>query len=90
MPTYTNDNSARIFQRNRYYVTIEKVFELMITTSSKNRNVIMTSYTSSLSIAIKSCKQPSTPMNAEDRRTYWSREKNYFKHSKLKERWQNW
>ena len=34
---------------------------------------IMISQTSSPNIAIKSCKQPSSPETVEDRRTYWKR-----------------
>ena len=33
----------------------------------------MTSYISSLNIAIKSRKQPSNPVTVKDRRTYWKR-----------------
>ena len=47
-------------------VTIEKVYELTIT----NSNIIMTSQTSSLNIAIKNGKQPNNSITVEDRRTY--------------------
>ena len=44
-----------IFQKNSWYVTIEKVYKLAIT----NCDIIMTSQPSSLNIAIKNAKQPS-------------------------------
>ena len=48
-PVYTNGNSARIFQRNCYYVAIEKVYELTIA----NCNIITTLQTSRPNRALK-------------------------------------
>ena len=56
-----------MFQKNCYYVAIEKVYELTIT----NCNIIMTLQTSRTNRAIKSRKQQSTLITAEGRRAYW-------------------
>ena len=47
-------------------VTLKKVYELTIT----NCNIIMTSQSLGLNIAIKNGKQPNNLITVEDRRTY--------------------
>ena len=58
--------SYRISQKNPSYVTKEKLYELTI----PNCNIIMTSQTSSLNIAITTGKQPNNLITVENRRRY--------------------